>query len=819
MTQSQRSFSLLICVFLLLPGPLPGAPPELVGRIIDENGVPVAGARLMLISADSQPIGVTSDEAGRFLVPDLIPGHYRLRVEKVGYYAFVAADLTVGELNGAMEVILNHRQEFEETVNVEYSAPAVDRNEVELQSAITAEQIIDLPYSATHDFRNALPMIPGVFKDTLGRIHMNGGADSQSYYSLDGFNITSPVSSSLENSVSVDAIRAVKVETSRYSAEYGKGSAGVLSLETSRGDDRFRFSATNFLPSYEFHKGLVLSNWSPRFMLSGPIARGRAWFSNALDAQYERNIIDALPANANTNTNWFGSDLTRVQVNLTSKNLLTAGLLFNFQSSRHFGISPLDPMETSRNRYERFYFFNVKDEAYLSGGWVIETGVALNRMRTRERPIGFEPYVISPSGRSGNYFLNSDGQVQRFQALANLLAPSFRWHGRHSMKFGMDANRIRYRQMNNRHALEIRRESGTLARAVHYEGSPRFGRDSSEFSGFVQDRWNLTNQLRLEAGMRFDWDQIVRQPITSPRVALTWGPASRPETKFSAGVGLFYDATNLSLLTRSLDQHRFDTFYAADGVTPLSAPIQSRFTAQDSDLRAPAYLNWSLGWEQKVTRGFYLRSNLVRKQGWNGWAYNWNPPPEASPTPWTLYRLDSSRRDRYWYLELTVSRTFWNKYPWLLSYARSRTRSSAVIDFSLENPIFAHQGGGPMDWDIPNRLISWGTLPAPFRNKYMFAYFAEWHSGFPYSIVNETQQLLGSPNSRRFPDYFSANLHLERRFRLWRKEWALRAGFNNITSHTNPMVVNNNIDSPQFGEFSGGQGRVFTGRIRLLGKN
>jgi len=68
--------------------------------------------------------------------------------------------------------------------------------------------------------------------------------------------------------------------------------------------------------------------------------------------------------------------------------------------------------------------------------------------------------------------------------------------------------------------------------------------------------------------------------------------------------------------------------------------------------------------------------------------------------------------------------------------------------------------------------------------------------------VNQELRLVGAPNSHRYPDYFSLNLQLERRFRLLHYEWAFRIGFNNITGHDNPTVVNNNIDSPNYGQFS-----------------
>jgi hypothetical protein len=84
--------------------------------------------------------------------------------------------------------------------------------------------------------------------------------------------------------------------------------------------------------------------------------------------------------------------------------------------------------------------------------------------------------------------------------------------------------------------------------------------------------------------------------------------------------------------------------------------------------------------------------------------------------------------------------------------------------------------------------------------------------------VNQDQQLVGAPDSRRFPQYFSLDLQLERRIRLFGFLWALRMGFNDITNRSNPTAVNNNVDSPDFLTYGGIQGRALTARIRLLGR-
>lgn len=812
------TFLVALIAALLLGHAVPGHAQELSGKVIDENGVIVAGVKVSLSGSPlTVPLAVVTDEAGRFRFPSVPAATYELRAEKPGYYATVARAFVIKEHAAPLEITLNHEQEYEEKVDVVYSAPVIDRQNASAATALTAEEIVDLPTVATHDFRNSLPLIPGIVKDNNGRLHLNGGGDNQAYYSLDGFNITSPASGVMENRISADAIRAVQVETSRYSAEFGKGSAGVMALESSQGDDRFRFSSTNFIPSLALRNGLELSNWNPRATVSGPLVKGRAWYYNALDLQYDLNTVNELPAGANKNRDWLGSDLTRILVNLSGTNILTGGFLFNFRNAAHAGLSPLDPVETTRTLHDRSYFVNFKDQAYLSSGWVIETGLAMNQINTHADPLGRAPYVISPQGRSGNFYLRSYGKVNRTQALANVMPPVWNWRGRHILKFGLDTDRVSYKQTSDRSSFEIVGNSGAITRLVSFQGDPGFSRKNTELSGYLQDSWTLNERIFIEAGMRFDWDQILRQPLWSPRLAFTWGPARLPDSKFSAGVGVFYDATSLGLITRALDQERLDTFYSLAGAPVPGGPIISRFVANDRDLKAPFYLNWSLGWQQKLARGFYLETNFIRKNGRHNWAYDLMSPSLLAPATY-VYRLGSARRDSYTYVEAGVSRTFKGKYPWLISYARSGARTTEVLDFSQDNATFAAQAGGPLDWDTPNRLISWSVLPLPHYKKYSLAYFVEWHSGMPWSAVNQFLQLVGDPNSHRFPDYFSLNLHLERRFHFWRWEWALRAGFNNLTGHQNLTAVSNNIDALDFGEFSGSQGRVFTGRIRFLGK-
>jgi len=398
------------------------------------------------------------------------------------------------------------------------------------------------------------------------------------------------------------------------------------------------------------------------------------------------------------------------------------------------------------------------------------------------------------------------------QGLASLYLSPTRWHGRHELKLGCGLDYLNSRQAYVRRPFQILREDGTLSRMVMFEGGGPFRKGNIEVSGYALDRWTPSRRLLIEAGLRFDTDTIIRRPFFSPRWATSYMLTSDGDTKLVVGGGVFYDATNLDLVSRYLMGQRWDLFYDSTGENLLRPPVQTAFYVDERLLRLPRFLNWSIGVERRLPGALYLRSQFVQRRGREGWTYINSAAEELGGE----FSLESKRRDHYDGFEVSLRRMFNGGHVVFGSYTRSSARSNAVVNFTLDNPLFAPQAGGPLPWDTPNRLLLWGWLPMKW--KLNLACSLDWRDGYPFSLVNENQQLVGSPGSRRFPDFFSLNLHVERRLTLWGLQWALRAGFDNITNHMNPMAVNNNVDSPHFLTFGASSGRALTGRIRLLGR-
>jgi hypothetical protein len=93
----------------------------------------------------------------------------------------------------------------------------------------------------------------------------------------------------------------------------------------------------------------------------------------------------------------------------------------------------------------------------------------------------------------------------------------------------------------------------------------------------------------------------------------------------------------------------------------------------------------------------------------------------------------------------------------------------------------------------------------------------DWHTGLPFSIQDPYGQLVGGVDDRRFPQFFELNLVLERILSYRGYRVALRAGFNNITGHFNPTLVDNVLGGATYLLEYGGQARTLNFQLRFLG--
>jgi hypothetical protein len=814
-----RWSALITCLALFYAAAWAQIPLTLAVTVHDENGVALRSVRVSLQSTGGTAVfKEETDFAGRCQFATLAPGSYRLHAEKEGFYAAIQT-LQLNPATGGIEVELHHLQEVKEEVNVVESAPAIDPEKIADTRTLSGLDIINIPYPVTRDYRNILPYIPGVVQDSSGQAHVAGGHTYQTLDTLDGFDITDPVNGSLQLRVSTDALRSIDVQSSRYSAEFGRSSAGVLNLTTGIGDDHLRYSGTNFLPSFKFIRGVNLDKWTPRFTVSGPLKKGKAWFYEAEDFEYDYNLIRDLPANADQAPLWRFSNLVKLQTNLTRSNILTGSFLFNRFKYSHAGLSLFNPLNATTNQDSTGYLATFKDQHYFHDGTLLENGLALFEQELDVLPLGNLPYIVTPGRVSGNFYRTTLGRSRRLQWITNVYLRPRTWHGRHEIKFGMDADRVVYHEFDNRTPLRVFGETGTLLRQTVFPGQTvALRKNNLQGSAYAQDRWSPAGRLVLESGVRFDADEIIRRILVSPRIAGTYMLTRDGDTKLSGGFGVFYDATNLALVSLPLSGTRLDYYYGPSGAL-LRPPVLTQFFLDQNALLEPRFLNWSVSLERRLPGDVYASVEYLERRGSDGFIYL-PQPPLAGLTGGSFF-MSNDRQDHSRSLQFIVRHTFRKTYPLMASYTHSRSVTNAVLTYSIDSLNSGLEGPGPYPWDTPNRFLMWGMAPLPslpLIHKLDFAYSLDYRSGYPFSLVNQQQQFLQPLNNMRFPRFLSFSPYIEKRFTLRNYNFALRGGFDNVTNSRNPTAVNSNINSPNFLTFSNFDRRTFVGRIRFLGK-
>jgi hypothetical protein len=776
------------------------------GQVSDENGLPVPRVEITFRSSGGDTRTVYTDAAGRFEAQGFTANQVELTVSKPGFFRIENRSVDLSPGSNEISLMLNHETEIQEKVEVRSEPVQIDPDTTSHQESLVQHEILDTPVASSHDLQQSLKTMPQVLADANGRLHIAGGRVGQTEVLLDGFEINDPANGGFAARLNVDAVRAVTIETGGYGAEFAHASAGAISLDTESGNDRWRFGTTNFIPGLSFQQGTHFGNWYPRVAFSGPIRKGKAWFSDAVSIQHTFQLVKELPGGQNTDSQWAGDNLLRMQVNLTPKNTLQGSFLFDRFSNPQAGLGPFSPLSTTTTVDGRRYFVSLRDQIWV-GRVLFDIGAAYDTGHNVSNPQGQIPYVVTPSRTSGNFFQALNQKSRRTQFIGNVNTGALHWFGAHTLSAGWNADGLDSSQQASRTAIHFQRADGTLSETATFSGPGAFRIANTEVGGYAQDLWRPVRPFVFSIGVRSDWDRLIHRSIVEPRTAMNWVPMEDGRMKFTLAWGKHYQPLTLSILGQGFDQQRSDTFFDPTGQIPLGAPTVSTFRVPLAGLAQPRSYNTTAEWDERFSGNTFVGAAFLLRESRDGFA--WETQPDNS------LLLENNRNDRYVSGEVWVRHTFGENQAFAIDYARSRASSSEVLDPSLALLILSPQQPGPLLWDAPHRLVSSGWTPIPIWGLFLSGYL-EYRSGFPFSVVNEQQQLVGAPNRLRFPDFVNLNLGLEKRFPFRGHEWAIRLTEINITGHRNPDSVVNNMAAPNFLTFAGGQRRALTVRLRLV---
>ena len=248
--------SLVLLVFVALAGPAAAQPhrASVRGRVIDASGAPLARAQIKAVKeGTNETRETTTDESGRFALPELAVGTYRLEATLGGYRTYAnRTELAVGQ-----DLWLDVPLELAVAQAVEVTAPFVpiDRDSAALATLVDQRQVTGLPLDGRNFLELAL-LAPGTYPAPQGSaasvrgdfsFSVNGGREDANAYLLDGVYNVDPKLGTSGVRPSVDAIHEFEVETSSYDSSFGRNSAGQVNVVTRSGSNGVRGTAYEFL--------------------------------------------------------------------------------------------------------------------------------------------------------------------------------------------------------------------------------------------------------------------------------------------------------------------------------------------------------------------------------------------------------------------------------------------------------------------------------------------------------------------------------------------------------------------------------------------
>jgi len=282
---------------------------ELSGVVKDSSLAPLSGAA---ITVSNQNTGITrttlSNRVGHYTVSYLPPGSYSVKVEAAGFKTLERSGitLTVAEV-GSLDFVLSVATRGE-VVTVHGDLNSGSSEFFSVGTTVDREFVGNLPLNG-RTFQTLIALTPGVISTRGdGQFSVNGQRDDANYFTIDGVSANVGISAlralgqtaggaipglnvlgATNNLLSVDALQEFRIQSSSYSAEFGRTPGGQVQIVSRSGTnqihggvfDYFRNDVLDANDWFANAQGLSKSMLRQNdfgITLGGPISRNLSFF-------------------------------------------------------------------------------------------------------------------------------------------------------------------------------------------------------------------------------------------------------------------------------------------------------------------------------------------------------------------------------------------------------------------------------------------------------------------------------------------------------------------------------------------------------------
>src|SRR2546425_6528637 len=241
-----------------------GSTAAVVGTVNDMSGAAIPAASVEVRNTGTGAVrNTTTDERGRYRVPELLIGQYEIQASNAGFQTVVQRGIT---LTTGAELVVDFSLRVgavQETVTIEGQVNTVETKTVALGALVESAQMRELPLNG-RSYTQLMTALPGVTQITEGapgtsagfagqgtRYSISGSRPNGQAWILDGQDLLGyfrkvPGSGATGNALGVEAIAEFQLLTNTYSAQFG-GNGSVVNASSRSGTNDFHGSIYEFI--------------------------------------------------------------------------------------------------------------------------------------------------------------------------------------------------------------------------------------------------------------------------------------------------------------------------------------------------------------------------------------------------------------------------------------------------------------------------------------------------------------------------------------------------------------------------------------------
>ena len=305
--------AVLLCAAVCMPGYGQTVVGRISGTIQDANGAAIPNATITVTNTANNLVRTgTADQNGFYTVTNLPVGTYTIEAEQKGFKKGVIAGQNVtADARVTVDLTLEAGEVSETVQIVSSGGETVNTTSGEVSRVIDRQQVQNLALNG-RNYIQLLSLVPGVAllnDDQLelttslatGNQSINGNRGQTNNVTIDGgFNLQSGSNASQINNLGIDYIQEVKIQTSNFSAEYGRNSGAQVSLVTRSGGNDFHGSAFEFLRNDKLDARPFFAPIRPTlrfnnfgYSVGGPIIKNKFFFFGGQEWKYIRRLSNA----------------------------------------------------------------------------------------------------------------------------------------------------------------------------------------------------------------------------------------------------------------------------------------------------------------------------------------------------------------------------------------------------------------------------------------------------------------------------------------------------------------------------------------------